>query len=72
MVQSLRAADMTRPKKLIPMKRVCISLPVDMVAQLDLLLYSSIEGRIPYGKLGELIEELLRARLRRTTRNEKD
>lgn len=51
---------MPRPRKIIRPVELSITLPSDIVARLDLELFSPAEGRVPIGKRPELIERLLR------------
>lgn len=40
-----------------------ISLPEDLVAQVDLHLYSELEEKVPFGSWSALVETLLRGHL---------
>lgn len=51
---------MPRPKKAIPTTPVRLHLPTDLMAQVNLSLYSELEGRIPYNALAKVVEEQLR------------
>lgn len=51
---------MPRPKSLIPKTRVEIQLHSDLVARMDLLLFSDVQGRVPYGAREEFIANLIR------------
>jgi len=51
---------MSRPKGLTPRISKNISLPQDIVARMELELYSEVDGRIPIGAQSQLIEKLLR------------
>jgi hypothetical protein len=48
-----------RPKKAIPSVTKEISLPPDLVARVDLALYSELEDRVPHGAWQRLLTELL-------------
>ena len=50
---------MARPKKLIRTVFKNIALPEDLVAKLELELFSEIEGKIPFGKQQEFFTKLL-------------
>ena len=50
---------MARPKKVIRSIEKSISLPEDIVASVELELYSDLEGRVPFGKWSELVTGLL-------------
>jgi len=49
-----------RPTKNLRSIQKNISLPEDLVAKLELELFSDVEGRIPHGKQSEFFEGLLR------------
>ncbi len=51
---------MSRPKGLVRRMSKNISLPEDIVARMELELYSEVDGRIPIGAQSQLIEQLLR------------
>lgn len=51
---------MARPRTTIRRISKNISLPEDLVARMELELYSEVEGRIPVGAQSDLIERLLR------------
>lgn len=40
---------MPRPPNLIPSRSLHVRLPEDLLGRLDLELFSSLEGRVPYG-----------------------
>lgn len=61
---------MGRPTSAIKRLRVEIPLEEALVAEMDLLLFSPTEGRVPYGARTELIESLLRAALARIKTNQ--
>lgn len=49
-----------RPSKVIQNLKKHISIPIDLVARLELELYSEVEGRIPMGAQQQFFETLLR------------
>lgn len=51
---------MSRPPSTIPRISKNISLPQDLIARMELELYSEADGRIPVGAQSKLIEQLLR------------
>lgn len=51
---------MSRPKSNIRKISKNISLHEEVVARMELELYSDVEGRVPIGAQSELIEQLLR------------
>jgi hypothetical protein len=51
---------MPRVKKLDASVRVQVNIPESIWTRVHLELYSEIEGKIPFGKQSELVEELLR------------
>lgn len=51
---------MARPKPTIPQIKKTLHLPQDVVARLELELFSDLEGKIPHGAQSELITKLLR------------
>jgi hypothetical protein len=50
---------MPRPAKAVKSVTKEISLPPDIVAQVDLALYSELEGRVPHGAWQKLLTALL-------------
>lgn len=60
---------MSRAKNPIRWTRLNLSLPEDLRAQVDLALWSDVEGRVPYGAHSELIATLLRGWLSRQPLN---
>jgi len=56
---------MARPRKAIRPIEKNISLPQDVVARVDLELYSELEGKVPFGAWQKFIERLIRAELAR-------
>lgn len=63
---------MARPRKAIRPIEKTICLPEDLVAQVDLLLYSALEGKVPYGAWQRHVEQLLREDLSRKADAVKD
>lgn len=56
---------MSRPKSLTRRIKKNISLPEDIVARMELELFSEVDGRIPVNAQSELIEKLLRQHYQR-------
>ncbi len=54
-----------KPPKVIRPVLKNISLPEDLVARVELELYSELEGRVPHGAWARLVERLLREHLDR-------
>lgn len=52
---------MGRPKKAIRSVEKNISIPEDVVVQVDLRLFSELEGRVPHGSWSRYITGLIRA-----------
>lgn len=50
---------MGRPKNVIPSIEKHISIPQDVVARVELELWSEVEGRVPQSAWKELVTELL-------------
>lgn len=50
---------MPRPKKAVPSVTKELSLPRDIVARVDLELYSELEDRVPHGAWQRLLTQLL-------------
>lgn len=63
---------MGRPTSAIKRLRVEIPLDEALVAEMDLLLFSETEGRVPYGARTEFIESLIRAALTRIKPNQQE
>ena len=55
---------MARPKKIVRPTPLRFSLPEDVYAELALLLYSDLEGRVPHGAWSQFITDAVRRRLR--------
>ena len=51
---------MPRPRKVIPSVEKNISLPRDLVAVVELSLYSELEGKVPFGAWQRYLERLIR------------
>jgi len=51
---------MARPRKTVRTVPKNICLPEDLVAKLELELYSEVEGKIPFGAQQEFFTKLLR------------
>lgn len=51
---------MPRPRKAIRPVEKNISLPQDLVLKVDLLLYSELEGKVPFGAWQRYVERLIR------------
>lgn len=56
---------MAKPRNTIRPVRKSIHLPEDVVAQIDLQLFSALEGKVPFAAWSELLEGLLREHLRK-------
>jgi hypothetical protein len=56
---------MPRPRKAIRPVEKNISLPEDLVARVDLELYSDLEGKVPFGAWQPSAQSLIRADLER-------
>ena len=62
---------MPRPRKAIRPVEKNISLPEDLVARVNLELYSDLEGKVPFGAWQRYVEGLIRADLERRAALEK-
>ena len=51
---------MARPRKAIRPVEKNISLPEDLVARVDLELFSELEGKVPFGAWQRYLERLIR------------
>lgn len=51
---------MARPRKAIRSVEKNISLPEDLVAKVDLELWSELEGKVPFGAWQRYVERLIR------------
>lgn len=56
---------MPRPRKAIRPVEKNISLPEDIVARVDLELFSEVEGKVPFGAWQRYVEALIRTDLAR-------
>lgn len=54
---------MPRPARIIRPREKRINLPEDLCAQVDIMLYSELEGKVPFAAWSKLVEGLLRAHL---------
>ena len=54
---------MGRPRKAVRPIEKTISLPEDLVASVDLELFSQLEGKVPFGAWQRYLERLIRADL---------
>lgn len=54
---------MPKPKRTIRPVEKSISIPEDIAAKVDLMLFSDFEGRIPHGAWSRLVVGLLRDHL---------
>lgn len=61
---------MPKPRKAIRPITKSISFPEDIVAQVDLHLFSPLEGRVPHGAWSRLLETLLRDFLSRLSKEQ--
>jgi hypothetical protein len=52
---------MPKPRRTDRPVEKSINLPQTLCAQVDLLLYSELEGRVPFGAWSKLIEQLLKS-----------
>ncbi len=59
-----------RPPSTTPTKRRNITISLDLWAEMDLLLYSPLEGRIPEGMVRKFIESAIRTKLDQVKGNE--
>lgn len=50
---------MARPRNISRTVEKKVSIPENVVAQVELELYSEVEGRVPYGAWGSLLTGLL-------------
>jgi len=51
---------MPKPPNLIPSRQLNVALPLPLLTQLSLELYSELEGRVPHGAYSRFLVELLR------------
>jgi hypothetical protein len=58
---------MSKPRKTLRPVRKSIHLPEDIVAQVDLQLFSELEGKVPFAAWSMLLERLLREHLAKFT-----
>ena len=55
---------MARPRLVIRPVEKTFSIPEDVVARIELELFSELEGRVPVGKWSALVTDLLRAHIK--------
>ena len=58
---------MGRPKLVEPTERVHFHMPQGLYARIALSLHSEVEGRVPYGAWGNLVNPLLKDHLEHST-----
>ena len=51
---------MPRPLLVDRLRQKCLQIPESVIVPVELLLFSEIEGRVPQGRLSELVTHLLR------------
>ena len=51
---------MGKPPNVIPSVEKIISIPSDLCARIDLILYSDLQGRVPHGAWSRYISGLIR------------
>lgn len=51
---------MPRPRKATPSRKRMTFLPEDLAAEVEILLFSEIEGRVPHGAWSAYVEQLIR------------
>ena len=56
---------MARPRKVVRSVQKNLALPEDLVARVELMLYSELEGRVPVGAWQGYVSELIRQDLSR-------
>lgn len=56
---------MAKPKNVIPSIEKKIQISSDLCARMELELFSDVEGKIPYGKQSEFINNLIREHYKR-------
>lgn len=61
---------MARPKRIIRTVRIEVRIPIDIAARLDMMLYSEVLGRVPFGARSEFVEGLINRALEEATDNE--
>lgn len=54
---------MAKPPRIIRPVEKNISLPEDLVARVNLELFSEVEGKVPFGAWKKYVEQLIRADL---------
>ena len=63
---------MPRPKKTVPNIQKNIGLPKDLLDRLDIILFSEVEGRVPFGAYSEFFTNLLREYFENANRRNSD
>lgn len=63
--------SMARPRLSVAKVRKELKLPLDVATEVDLLLFSDAEGRVPYGAWEHLVVHLLRVHLARIKKEPK-
>lgn len=61
---------MPRPRRTIRPAAIHVNIPEDLLAQVNLHLYSLLEGRVPHGAMSKFVEEAIRAKLESYTQKE--
>lgn len=51
---------MPRPKSLLPIRKLTLHLPEDLMARLDLILLAESTGRVPFGAYSTFFSERIR------------
>lgn len=51
---------MPKPKPVTPKVKLTLWLPLELRANIDLMLASELEGRVPHGEYAKFFEQLLR------------
>ena len=56
---------MPRPRKVTPTKKLSFYVSSPVATRLELMLWSPLEGKVPFGAYGEFFEKLLQDYFRR-------
>lgn len=56
---------MPRARNITPSRKVTTMIPEDIMCEIDMLLFSGAEGRIPFGSYQKLFTHLLKGHLQR-------
>ncbi len=59
---------MARPRNIVPGVATKVYFPTDLLATVNFALWSTVEGRVPYGAFNRLIVRLLREHVERCQR----